>query len=257
MFPWEGSAKGVWGIWNNAKTKRKNHHMINITHSRFKDSAGHLTDLVWRSFLDLLSCSGSKPCTHQGAEPLPSCGLDLPPGDGYGGLILSHIRSVVSTASALLSPCCWGLEWMDNSGLSTGTPQGTMLSRRFPMAQPWLRPFGVCTPCLSTCYTSVVSSAIQHTAVWWGTGSSHRKGHNKPVRRASSVLAASWTLWRTCERRMLDKPTPIMENTSHPLHPTVEALSSTFRSFMTSNKLVTFSIYTCLLYITYFSFVFF
>lgn len=111
MFPWELSAKGVWGIWNNAKTKRKNHHMINITHSRLKDSAGHLTDLVWRRFLDLLSCSGSKPCIHQGAKPLPSCGVDLPPGEGYGELILSHIRSVVSTASALLSPTSQTSRW--------------------------------------------------------------------------------------------------------------------------------------------------
>uniref|UniRef100_A0A8C7Z516 Reverse transcriptase domain-containing protein n=1 Tax=Oryzias sinensis TaxID=183150 RepID=A0A8C7Z516_9TELE len=94
-----------------------------------------------------------------------------------------------------------------------------------------LRSFGVCRPLLRTFYDSVVASVIQYAVACWGAGSTDRdrKRLNKLVRRASSVLGCPLDFVEEVgERRMLAKLTSIMDNTSHPLHQTVEALSSSF-----------------------------
>ena len=94
-----------------------------------------------------------------------------------------------------------------------------------------LRSFGVRRPLLRTFYDSVVASAIHYAVVCWGAGSTDRdrKRLNKLVRRASSVLGCPLpSVEEVGERRMLAKLTSIRDNTSHPLHQTVEALSSSF-----------------------------
>ena len=117
------------------------------------------------------------------------------------------------------------LDWTDNTDALYKKGQSRLhLLRR-------LRSFGVCGPLLRTFYDSVVASAIHYAVVCWGAGSTDRdrKRLNKLVRRASSVLGCPLaSVEEVGERRMLVKLSTIMDNTSHPLHPTVEALWSTF-----------------------------
>ena len=94
-----------------------------------------------------------------------------------------------------------------------------------------LRSFGVSRPLLRTFYDSVVASALNYAVVCWGAGSTDRdrKRLNKLVRKASSVLGCPLdSVEEVGGRRMLAKLTSIRDNTSHPLHQTVEALSSSF-----------------------------
>ena len=76
-------------------------------------------------------------------------------------------------------------------------------------------------------------SALLNAVVSWGGSSKDRdrKRLNKLVRRASSVLDCLLDSTDVVgERRMFAKLTSIMDNTSHPLHWTAEALSSSFSS---------------------------
>ena len=91
----------------------------------------------------------------------------------------------------------------------------------------------MCRTLLRTFYDTVVASAILYAVVCWGSGSTERdrKRLNKLVRRASSVLDCPLeTIEQVGERRMLAKLISIMDNTSHPLHGTLRALSSSFSS---------------------------
>ena len=86
-------------------------------------------------------------------------------------------------------------------------------------------------PLLRTFYDSVVASAIHYAAVCWAPGSTEwdRNRLNKLVRRASSTLGCSLdSVEEVRDRRVLAKVTSIMDNTSHPLHRTVEELRSSF-----------------------------
>lgn len=77
----------------------------------------------------------------------------------------------------------------------------------------------------------MVASVIFYAVVCWSCGSTERdrKRLNKLVRRAGSVLGCPpETIQEVGERRMLAKLISIMDNTSHPLHETVRALSSSF-----------------------------
>ena len=94
-----------------------------------------------------------------------------------------------------------------------------------------LRSFGVSRALLRTFYDTVVASAVFYAIVCWGGGSTDRdrKRLNKLVKRASSVLGCPLdSIEEVADRRMLAKLTSIMDNTSHPLHHTVENLSSSF-----------------------------
>ncbi|KAJ7341790.1 hypothetical protein JRQ81_007039, partial [Phrynocephalus forsythii] len=74
-------------------------------------------------------------------------------------------------------------------------------------------------------------SAIFYAVVCWSSGSTERDKNrlNKLVRRASSVLEYPLgSVEEMGKRRMLAKLTSIMNNTSHPLHQTVETLRSSF-----------------------------
>ena len=96
-----------------------------------------------------------------------------------------------------------------------------------------LRSFGVCRTLLRTFYDSVVASALLYAVVCWGGGCTERdrKKLDRLVRRASSVLGCSLDFTQEVgERRILEKLKSIMDNTSHPLHHTVTALSSSFSS---------------------------
>ena len=88
-----------------------------------------------------------------------------------------------------------------------------------------LRSFGVQRTLLQTLYDTVVASALLNEVVCWGGSSTDRdrKRLNKLVRMDSSVL--DWPLdW------MLAKLASVVDSTSHRLHRTVEALSSSFSS---------------------------
>ena len=94
-----------------------------------------------------------------------------------------------------------------------------------------LRSFGVCRPLLRTFYDSVVASAIHYAVVCWGAGSTDRdrKRLNRLVRRAGSVLGRTLdSVEEVGQRRTLSKLSSIMKNQLHPLHMTVEELSSSF-----------------------------
>ena len=117
------------------------------------------------------------------------------------------------------------LDWSHNTDALYKKGQ----SRLHPLRR--LRSFLVCRPLLRTFYDSVVASAILYAVVCWGAGSTDRdrKRLNKLVRKASSVLGCPLeSVEGVGERRMLAKLTSIRDNTSHPLHQTVEALSSSF-----------------------------
>ena len=119
------------------------------------------------------------------------------------------------------------LDWTTNTDVLYRKGQSRLhLLRR-------LRSFGVCRTLLRTFYDTVVASAIFYAVVCWGCGSTERdrKRLNKLVRRASSVLDCPLdSIEEVGERRMLAKLTSIMDNTSHPLHATISALSSSFSS---------------------------
>ena len=119
------------------------------------------------------------------------------------------------------------LDWTDNTHALYKKGQSRLhLLRR-------LRSFGVCRALLRTFYDSVVASAIFYAVVCWRGGSTDRdrKRLNKLIKRASSVLDCPLDSMEVVgERRMLAKLTSIMDNTSHPLHDTVESLSSSFSS---------------------------
>ena len=92
---------------------------------------------------------------------------------------------------------------------------------------------GVNRTLLRTFYDTVVASAIFYAVVCWRGGMAERdRGKlNKLVRRVSSVLDCPLkSIEQVGEERMLSKLTSIMDNTSHPLHETVRALSSSFSS---------------------------
>ena len=78
-----------------------------------------------------------------------------------------------------------------------------------------------------------MTSALLNAVVCWGGSSKDRdrKRLNKLVWRTSSVLDCLLDSTDVVgERTMLAKLTSIVDNTSHPLHRTVEALSSSFSS---------------------------
>lgn len=111
----------------------------------------------------------------------------------------------------------------------TGHPIQTSCTRR-------LKSFGVCRTPLRTFYDEVRESAIFYADVCWGCGSSERdrKRLHKLVRNAASILTCSLDLIKEGDkRRMLATLTSIRGNSSHPLHKTLRALSSSF-----SNRLV-------------------
>ncbi|KAI3376306.1 hypothetical protein L3Q82_016414, partial [Scortum barcoo] len=91
--------------------------------------------------------------------------------------------------------------------------------------------FGVCRPLLRTFYETVVASVVSYAVVCWGGGCSERdkKRLNRLIKRASSVCGCPLDSIEVMgERRALAKLSTIMDNTSHPLHQTVGALSSSF-----------------------------
>ncbi|KAI3363597.1 hypothetical protein L3Q82_001229 [Scortum barcoo] len=87
-------------------------------------------------------------------------------------------------------------------------------------------------PLLRTFYETVVASVVSYAAVvCWGGGCSERdkKRLNRLIKRASSVCGCPLDSIEVMgERRALAKLSTIMDNTSHPLHQTVGALSSSF-----------------------------
>ena len=94
-----------------------------------------------------------------------------------------------------------------------------------------LRAFGVSRPLLKIFYDSVVASALLYAVVCWAPGSTERdrKRLNKLVRMATPAPGCALnSVEEVTERRMLSKLTSIMNNTFHPLHQTVEELSSSF-----------------------------
>ncbi|KAI3356780.1 hypothetical protein L3Q82_003321 [Scortum barcoo] len=91
--------------------------------------------------------------------------------------------------------------------------------------------FGVCRPLLRTFYETVVASVVSYAVVCWGGGCSERdkKRLNRLIKRTSSVCGCPLDSIEVMgERRALAKLSTIMDNTSHPLHQTVGALSSSF-----------------------------
>ncbi|KAI3363582.1 hypothetical protein L3Q82_011589, partial [Scortum barcoo] len=91
--------------------------------------------------------------------------------------------------------------------------------------------FGVCRPLLRTFYETVVASVVSYAVVCWGGGCSERdkKRLNRLIKRASSVCGCPLDSIEVMgERRALAKLSTIIDNTSHPLHQTVGALSSSF-----------------------------
>ncbi|KAI3375677.1 hypothetical protein L3Q82_003980 [Scortum barcoo] len=74
-------------------------------------------------------------------------------------------------------------------------------------------------------------SVVSYAVVCWGGGCSERdkKRLNRLIKRASSVCGCPLDSIEVMgERRALAKLSTIMDNTSHPLHQTVGALSSSF-----------------------------
>ncbi|XP_078810605.1 uncharacterized protein LOC144994967 [Oryzias latipes] len=117
------------------------------------------------------------------------------------------------------------LDWSNNTdALYRRGQSGIHLLRR-------LRSFGVCRQLLRTFYDTVVASVVLYGVVCWAGGSAGRslKRLNKLVRKAGSVLGCTLeSIEEVADRRMLAKLTSIMDNPSHPLHQTVEALTSSF-----------------------------
>ncbi|KAI3357214.1 hypothetical protein L3Q82_015682 [Scortum barcoo] len=117
------------------------------------------------------------------------------------------------------------LDWTDNTDslYKKGQSRLYMLRR--------LGSFGVCRPLLRTFYETVVASVVSYAVVCWGGGCSERdkKRLNRLIKRASSVCGCPLDSIEVMgERRALAKLSTIMDNTSHPLHQTVGALSSSF-----------------------------
>ncbi|KAI3366018.1 hypothetical protein L3Q82_009846 [Scortum barcoo] len=117
------------------------------------------------------------------------------------------------------------LDWTDNTDslYKRGQSRLYMLRR--------LGSFGVCRPLLRTFYETVVASVVSYAVVCWGGGCSERdkKRLNRLIKRASSVCGCPLDSIEVMgERRALAKLSTIMDNTSHPLHQTVGALSSSF-----------------------------
>ena len=117
------------------------------------------------------------------------------------------------------------LDWTHNTNALYKNGQSRLhLLRR-------LRAFGVSRPLLKSFYDSIVASALLYAVVCWAPGSTERdrKRLNKLVRKATSVLGCPLdSVEEVAERRVLSKLRSIMDNTSHPLHHTVEELSSSF-----------------------------
>ncbi len=93
---------------------------------------------------------------------------------------------------------------------------------------------GECGTPLKTFYDTAVASAVLVAVICWGCRGSvrDRKRLNKLMKRQSSVVDCSLDFGEEVgERRMLAKLTSDMENTSHPLHETVGALSQRFPNF--------------------------
>ncbi len=85
---------------------------------------------------------------------------------------------------------------------------------------------GECRTPLKTFYDTAVASAVLVAVICWGCRGSmrDRKRLNKLMKRQSSVVDCSLDFSEEVgERRM--------ENTSHPLHETVGALSQRFPNF--------------------------
>ncbi|KAI3377878.1 hypothetical protein L3Q82_009015, partial [Scortum barcoo] len=87
-------------------------------------------------------------------------------------------------------------------------------------------------PLLRTFYEAVVASVVSYAVIFWGGGcilSRDKKRLNRLIKRASSVCGCPLDSIEVMgERRALAKLSTIMDNTSHPLHQTVGALSSSF-----------------------------
>ncbi|XP_036422632.1 uncharacterized protein LOC118805727 [Colossoma macropomum] len=95
-----------------------------------------------------------------------------------------------------------------------------------------LRTFGVCTKLLWTFYQSVTASALFYAVVCWGSSinKSALNKRNKLIRKAGSVVGVKLdSLEVVAEQRMLNKLLAILDNTSHPLHATLDKQRSTFR----------------------------
>ena len=79
---------------------------------------------------------------------------------------------------------------------------------------------------------TLVASVVSYAVVSWVGGCSEcdKNRLNRLIKRASSVCGCPLDPIEVVgERRVLAKLSSIMDNTSHPLHLTVRALSSSFR----------------------------
>ena len=96
-----------------------------------------------------------------------------------------------------------------------------------------LRSFNVCRTMLQMFYHSQVSSIIFYAVVCWDSRlkAADPNRLNKLVWKAGSVLGVEHeSSVEVSEKRMLRKLLSTMDNTSHPLHTTLEYYRSTFSS---------------------------
>ncbi|KAI4903258.1 hypothetical protein NFI96_009778 [Prochilodus magdalenae] len=99
-----------------------------------------------------------------------------------------------------------------------------------------LRSLNVCCMMMEIFYQSVVTGAVFFAAVCWegSIKGPNAKKLNKLTRKAGSVLGCPLDGFeQMVKRRSLNKLTPILHNTSHPLHDLLVRQRSTF-----SNRLV-------------------
>ncbi len=92
-----------------------------------------------------------------------------------------------------------------------------------------LRSFNICSKMLHMFYQSVMASTIFFAAVCWGTGINAKDSNklNKLIKKAGSVVGTRLApLEEVVRDRMLGKIKAIMDNVSHPLHSTLDGLTS-------------------------------
>ena len=91
----------------------------------------------------------------------------------------------------------------------------------------------MCTKLLWSSYQSAVVSALLYAVVFWGSSinKSALNKINKLIRKAGSVVGVKLdSLEVVAEQRTLNKLLAILDNTSHPLHATLDKQRSSFRS---------------------------